>query len=78
MNQSIGLDDSLTDLDPQDSNPREAVGGDEEKDLLDETIRTFNEKWFHAWAATPEDHRVKFISLIKHIQAHHDYHTKVA
>jgi type I restriction enzyme R subunit len=40
--------------------------------------KTFNERWFHGWDATPEDQRVKFVTLSKHIQAHPDYQTKVA
>lgn len=78
LNHAIGLDDSSTELDPQNPNPRSAHGGDEEKDPLDEIIKSFNERWFHGWDATPEDQRVKFISISKHIQAHPDYQTKVA
>lgn len=78
LNHAIGLDDSATELDPQNPNPRGAHGGDEEKDPLDEIIQSFNERWFHGWDATPEDQRIKFISISKHIQAHPDYQTKVA
>src|SRR5690606_11903702 len=74
----IGLDDSATELDPQNPNPRGAHGGEEEKDPLDEIIKTFNERWFHGWDATLEDQRVKFVTLSKHIQAHPDYKSKVA
>lgn len=68
LNHSIGLDDSATELDPQNPNPRGAHGGDEEKDPLDEIIKSFNERWFQGWDATPEDQRVKFILISKHIQ----------
>lgn len=78
LNHSIGLDDSATELDPQNPNPRGAHGGEEEKDQLDEIIRSFNERWFQGWDATPEDQRVKFISIRKDIEAHPDYQTKVA
>ncbi len=78
LNVTINLDDTDTTLDPQNPNPRGAHGGEEEKDPLDEIIRTFNERWFHGWDAAPEDQRIKFISLSKHIQAHPDYQTKVA
>jgi type I restriction enzyme R subunit len=78
LNYSIQLDASETALDPQNPNPRGAHGGEEEKDPLDEIIRTFNERWFHGWDTTPEDQRIKFVSLSKHIQAHPDYQTKVA
>lgn len=78
LNHAIGLDDSASELDPQNSNPRGAHGSEEEKDPLDDIIRSFNERWFHGWDATPEDQRVKFITLSKHIQAHPDFQTKVA
>ncbi|MCK6610957.1 MAG: type I restriction endonuclease subunit R [Bacteroidia bacterium] len=78
LNHSIGLDDSPTELDPQNPNPRGAHGGGQEKDPLDEIIKSFNERWFHGWDATPEDQRVKFISISRHIQAHPDFKTKVA
>lgn len=57
---------------------RGAHGYSEEKDPLDEIIKTFNERWFHGWDATPEDQRIKFVSISKHIQAHPDYQEKVA
>jgi type I restriction enzyme, R subunit len=78
LNYSIGLDDSATELDPQNPNPRGAHGGEAEKDPLDEIIKSFNERWFHSWDTTPEDQRVKFISISKNIQAHPDYQSKVA
>lgn len=78
LNHSIGLDDSTSELDPQNPNPRGAHGNDGEKDILDEIIKTFNERWFHGWDATPEDQRVKFVSLSKHVQAHPDFESKVA
>lgn len=78
LNYSIGLDNSATELDPQNPNPRGAHGSSEEKDPLDEIIKTFNERWFHGWDATPEDQRIKFVSISKHIQAHPDYQEKVA
>jgi len=78
LNSSIGLDDSDTELDPQNPNPRGSHGGEEEKDLLDTIIASFNDRWFQGWEATPEDQRVKFLTLTKHVQAHPDYQAKVA
>jgi type I restriction enzyme R subunit len=78
LNHSIGLDDSATELDPQNPNPRGAHGSETEKDPLDEIIKSFNERWFHGWDATPEDQRVKFITISRHIQAHPDFKSKVA
>lgn len=78
LNYTIGLDDSATKLDPQNPNPRGAHGAEEEKDPLDEIIKSFNDRWFQGWDATPEDQRVKFIAISKHIQAHPDFQSKVA
>jgi len=78
LNESIGLDDSETEVDPQNPNPRGAHGSEEETDPLEEIISRFNEKWFQGWDATPEDQKVKFITLSKNIQAHPDYLAQVA
>ncbi len=78
LNHSIGLDDSESELDPQNPNPRGAHGKEEEKDPLEEIIRVFNERWFQGWDATPEEQKVKFMTLSKHIHEHPDYQTKVA
>jgi len=78
LNQTIELDDSESELDPQNPNPRGAHGPEEEKDPLELIIQSFNERWFQGWEATPGDQRVKFISLTKSIQAHPDFITKVA
>ena len=78
LNKSIGLDDSESELDPRNSNPRGAHGGEEERDILEEIIKTFNERYFQGWDATPEEQKVKFVSLSKHIQSHPDFAKKVA
>lgn len=77
LNASISLDDSETELAPQNPNVRGAHG-EEVKDELENIIKGFNEKWFQGWEITPEDQRVKFISLSKSVQAHPDFDMKVA
>jgi type I restriction enzyme R subunit len=76
LNHSIGLDNSETELDPQNPNPRGAHGGDGEEDPLDEIIRTFNERWFQGWSATSEEQRVKLINIADNIKAHPDFTEK--
>lgn len=78
LNESIGLDTSETELEPQNANPRGAHGGSEEKDELDLIIKSFNEKWYQGWDATPEEQRIKFINLAKNMQAHPDFEEKYA
>ncbi len=75
LNHSIGLDDSETEVDPQNPNPRSAHTEDE-KDPLDEIIRSFNERWFQGWSATPEEQRVKFVNIADSIKAHKDFDRK--
>ncbi len=76
LNVAIGLDPSETQLEPQNPNPRGAHGSDSDEDELDIIIHSFNERWFQGWDATPEDQRIKFVNLAKHIQAHPDFKTK--
>jgi len=76
LGHTIGLDDSETEVDPQNPNLRGVHGGDEERDPLDDIIRSFNERWFQDWSATPEEQRMKFISLADNIKAHPDFERK--
>jgi type I restriction enzyme, R subunit len=78
LNHSITLDEAATELTPQNPNPRGPHGDGEQKDPLDEIIKTFNERWFQGWDATPEAQRVKFVSVSKSIQEHPDFQSKVA
>ncbi len=77
LNEAIELDASEAEVDPQNPNPRGAHGSEEERDPLDLIIQSFNERWFQGWEATPEDQRMKFITLTKSIQAHPDFQPKV-
>ena len=76
LNHEIGLDASESELDPQNPNPRGNRDGDPETDPLDDIIRSFNERWFQGWSATPEEQRVKFVNIVNSIRAHPDYSTK--
>lgn len=76
LNHTIGLDASPTELEPQNPNPRGYRDGEPEKDPLDEIIRSFNERWFQGWSATPEEQRVKFINVVNSIRSHPDYTEK--
>ncbi len=76
LNEQIELDAEETVLDPTNSNPRGAHGGETEEDPLDEIIKTFNERWFGGWAATPEEQKVKFVNILKQIKEHADFESK--
>ncbi len=77
LGHTIGLDDSETEVDPQNPNPRGAHGSDEEKDPLDLIINSFNERHFQGWNATPDEQRVKFVSILKYVQQQPNYQTHV-
>jgi len=76
LNAHIGLDAGETELDPQNANPRGAHGGEEDMNELDLIIKSFNERWFQGWDATPEDQRVKIVSLAQKLKDHPDYQLK--
>ena len=77
LNSKIGLDSSETELEPQNPNPR---GAHTEKveDPLDVIVRSFNQRWFQAWDATPNEQRVKFLNFAEKIKQHPDYKLKYA
>ncbi len=77
LGHSIGLDDSNTELDPQNPNPRGVHSSEEERDLLDEIIRAFNERWYEGWEETEEERRVKFVSLFNNVHKHEDFELQV-
>lgn len=77
VNEQIGLDASEAELDPQNPNLRSYQPGGEQKDPLDEIIRAFNERHFAGWEATPEEQRVKFINIAKHVMNHQDFKAQV-
>jgi len=76
LNYGIGLDDSESELEPQNPNPRGGHNGEEETDPLDEIIKSFNERWFQGWSATPEEQKVKFVNIAESMKSHPDYETK--
>ncbi|WP_028376160.1 type I restriction endonuclease subunit R [Leeuwenhoekiella sp. MAR_2009_132] len=76
VNEAIVLDDGESELDPQKATPRGAHGSTEEKDELNEIIKSFNERWFQGWDSTPDEQRIKLLTLSKSIEAHPDYELK--
>lgn len=76
LNHAIGLDASEAELDPQKPNPRGYREGEADKDPLEEIIRSFNQRWFQGWGATPEVQRIKFLNIVESVQAHPDFEEK--
>ncbi len=78
LNTSISLDAAETEVDPQNPNPRGVHDGDSEKDELDLIIKSFNERWFQGWEATPDEQRAKFVNLAQKMKEHSDFKEKYA
>ena len=76
LSHSVILDEAESELDPQNPNPRGAHGGEKETDPLDAIVRAFNERWFQGWSATPEEQRVRLLSMAESIRSHPDYQDK--
>ena len=77
LEAKIGLDADETELEPQNSNVRGPHMGPGDKDPLEEIVRAFNDRHFAGWEATPEEQRVKFINIAKHVVNHADYKAQV-
>ena len=73
LHEQIGMDASPTTLSPQNPNVRGHRGGEEERSPLDEIIAAFNERWFSAWSATPEEQRVKLVNIVERVRNHARY-----
>ncbi|KHK89312.1 hypothetical protein [Novosphingobium malaysiense] len=76
LNSSIELDTAKTELAPQNPNPRGYRGDTPQEDPLEEIIRSFNERWFQGWSATPEEQRVKFLNIVESVKQHPDFDEK--
>lgn len=76
LGHAIVLDESESQLDPQNPNLRGHPGGEEQVDPLDEIIRSFNERWFQGWKVTLEEQRMKVIYTARDVRAHPDYSIK--
>ena len=77
LNHTIGLDDSASEVDPQNPNPRGYKEEDPQRDPLDEIIANFNQRFFDGWDATPEEQRVKLINIARHVVQDDSYQTQV-
>lgn len=76
LNQTIELDETEAIVDPQNPGIRGVHTKEEDKDPLDMIIKSFNERYFQGWDATPEEQRVKFVNIARHMQAHPDFVSK--
>jgi type I restriction enzyme R subunit len=77
LNQRIELNLAEPELEPENPNVRGYHDGDSEESPLDEIVRAFNERWFDAWDATPEEQRVKLVKIVDHVKASPEFKEQV-
>ncbi|MBD1847613.1 type I restriction endonuclease subunit R [Cyanobacteria bacterium FACHB-63] len=77
LNTSISLDASESELDPQNPNPRGYHGDEPQQDPLDQIISTFNDRFFSGWDATPQEQRVKFLNIARHVVQNPSFQAQV-
>ena len=77
LNQQIELEAEDSELEPENPNVRGFHGGEEELSPLDQIIQNFNERFFSAWDATPEEQKVKLVNILEHVQNNPAYQDQV-
>ncbi len=77
LNETITLDATEAVIDPLKPKMVSAGAEEETKDPLDEILKEFNERWFNGWDATPDDQKMKLISVAQAVANDEDYKTLV-
>jgi len=77
LNYAIALNDSESELDPQNPNPRGYRGEEPQQDPLDQIIAAFNDRFFSGWDATPQEQRVKFLNIARHVAQNPNFQNQV-
>ncbi len=77
LNETITLDAGESTIDPLTPTMVYAGVTEESKDPLDEILKEFNERWFKGWDATPDDQKMKLISVAQSVADDDDYKTLV-
>ena len=77
LNEPIILDAGEATIDPLKPTMVSAGGGEETTDPLDEILKEFNSRWFNGWDATPDDQKMKLVSVAQAVAADEDYKSLV-
>ncbi len=77
LNHTIELDTEASTIAPQNPNVRGYHSEASQQDPLDDIINAFNNRFFTGWDATPQEQRVKFINIAKHVIDNPNYQTQV-
>lgn len=77
LNAAITLDESDSELKPQNPNPRGYHEEEKQYDPLDEIIALFNQTYFGQWDVTPEEQKIKLVNIARNVAKNPDYQTQV-
>ncbi len=77
LNEAITLDAEEATIDPLKPTMVNAGSEVEVKDPLDVILQEFNNRWFNGWEATPDDQKMKLVSVAQAVAADEDYQTLV-
>ena len=77
LNETITLDAGEATIDPLKAKMVNAGGEGVTKDPLDEILKEFNNRWFNGWNATPDDQKMKLVSVAQAVAEDEDYKTLV-
>ena len=77
LNEAVTLDAGETTIDPLKPTMVNAGSEEEVKDPLDEILKEFNQRWFNGWDATPDDQKMKMISVAQAVAEDEDYKSLV-
>ncbi len=77
LNEAIALDEQDAEVDPQNPNMRGYRGDEPQQDPLDQIISAFNDRFFSGWDATPEEQRVKILSIARYVKENPKYKEQV-
>ena len=77
LNEPITLDAGEATIDPLKAKMVNAGGEGVTKDPLDEILKEFNNRWFNGWNATPDDQKMKLVSVAQAVANDEDYKSLV-
>ena len=77
LNEPIILDAGEATIDPLKPTMVSAGGGEETTDPLDEILKEFNSRWFNGWDATPDDQKMRLVSVAQAVADDEDYKSLV-
>ena len=73
----ITLDESPSEVQPQNPNPRGYHSNESSLETLDDIVQAFNDRYFQGWDATPEEQRIKLVNIADRVRNNPQYQAQV-